>query len=891
MPTRARRHRLPAVLVAVLALLGGALTATPAFADDGVTVSVHVDALPGGGALQGASVSLGGYEAGYESSDETNAEGDVAFANVPADTYSLTVQRAGYVYQEWELDVADADVDHAFTLVPDDASVHGIVRDDNGDPVEGAWVAAYNETGGYSSTEDSTGADGAFRLDHLGEGDWTIETGFDGFGYFSEVVTLEAAQDLEYDIHLVALEYGTVQGTVRGSNGKPLKDINIDFLQDLGGGDLAGQYGGVTDAQGHFSAQVIPGSDFTIRAWALKGYSVPTYLGNVGAIDGATFFDVEADQLIQGKDIVMSTGGAIVAKVYKSTPDGKIQVNPDNWPGPAVWRKVGSDWVQWEIISPYAGETRGSVAVYGLPAGQYRVGFVSNDSPERAFTTQYWKGKSTFDSATTVTVKAGQTTTLSSTTIVYPKPDWDVEEPSEEEIEYADGLDTVVEADQGETFTIDVGEEYAGEWLAVTAHSDPQPMTEGWVRVDSKGRIKATVDYAVPPGEHQVIVQLADQVVLGVQSIEVAEDPTPAKFTTKPVPKLSGSVVVGGKVTAKTGTWKPTPASFSYRWLFNGEVIPDATGATYVPTVAQRGGKLSVEVTAARLGILDPNPVKLSKQSTIGLGTLKTATPKVTGTRKVGSVLTAVPGAWTEGTAFAFQWYRSGKAIKGATEDTYTQVGADAGKRITVKVKGSLEGYKAASKSSSSKPSSTKKGTLEKPVSIAVDGAPAVGAPLTVSYSGSFAPAPIKLSYKWYVGGKVVKGATKATFTPSASNVGKTVRVKVTASKSGYSTTSVTSPSSTAVVKGDFGTVPTPVITGGAVGTKAKVSTTGWSPKPSSFSYRWYLEGSDVAVSTSSTFTPRAADAGKELTVQVTAKRSGYNSASATATVGVTAAP
>jgi hypothetical protein len=518
------------------------------------------------------------------------------------------------------------------------------------------------------------------------------------------------------------------------------------------------------------------------------------------------------------------------------------------------------------------------------------VGFVSSDSPERAFTTQYWKGKSDFDSATTVTVKTGQTTTLSSTTIVYPKPDWDVTEPSEEEVDSADGLDTVVEADQGETFSIDVGEEYAGEWLAVTAHSDPQPMSEGWVRVDSKGRIKATVDYAVPPGEHQVIVQFADQGVLGVQSIEVAEDPTPAVFTTKPTPKLTGSVRVGGTVKVSIGTWKPTPASFSYRWLLDGEAIPDATDASYVPTVEQLGGKLSVEVTATRLGILDPNPVKVSKQVTIGIGSLKTATPKVTGTRKVGSMLTAVPGAWTEGTAFAYQWYRSGKALSGATAETYTLVGADAGRRVTVKVTGSLEGYKSASKSSS-KPSATKKGTLGKPDSIAVDGTPAVGAPLTVSFSGAFTPDPVKLSYAWYVGGKVVKGATKSSYTPSSSNLGKTVQVRVTASRTGYSTTSVTSPKSPAVLKGDFGTVPTPTITGAVVGTKAKVSTTGWAPKPSSFSYRWYLEGSDLPVSTSSTFTPKTADAGKQLTVQVTAKRSGYNNATATAAIEVAEAP
>mgnify|MGYP003704356425 CR=1 FL=1 len=45
--------------------------------------------------------------------------------------------------------------------------------------------------------------------------------------------------------------------------------------------------------------------------------------------------------------------------------------------------------------------------------------------------------------------------------------------------------------------------------------------------------------------------------------------------------------------------------------------------------------------------------------------------PKISGTAKVGSTLTAKPGTWTSKTTFSYQWYANGKAISKATKVTY----------------------------------------------------------------------------------------------------------------------------------------------------------------------------------------------------------------------------
>ena len=56
--------------------------------------------------------------------------------------------------------------------------------------------------------------------------------------------------------------------------------------------------------------------------------------------------------------------------------------------------------------------------------------------------------------------------------------------------------------------------------------------------------------------------------------------------------------------------------------------------------------------------------------------------PTITGTAKVGSVLTAVPGTWGPApVAFTYQWNASGVAIVGANQSTLTPTAPGSGRR------------------------------------------------------------------------------------------------------------------------------------------------------------------------------------------------------------------
>ena len=67
------------------------------------------------------------------------------------------------------------------------------------------------------------------------------------------------------------------------------------------------------------------------------------------------------------------------------------------------------------------------------------------------------------------------------------------------------------------------------------------------------------------------------------------------------------------------------------------------------------------------------------------------------------------------------------------------------------------------------------------------------------------------------------------------------------------------------------------------MGSILTVSNGTWSPTPSRYSYQWLRDGKAIKGATSSKYKLTKSDAGKKISVTVTAKRSAYASASKTA--------
>ncbi|MGC3993478.1 MAG: hypothetical protein QM779_05020 [Propionicimonas sp.] len=165
-----------------------------------------------------------------------------------------------------------------------------------------------------------------------------------------------------------------------------------------------------------------------------------------------------------------------------------------------------------------------------------------------------------------------------------------------------------------------------------------------------------------------------------------------------PVPLYSGVGAVGQVLTALPRQWGPGEVSLAYQWYRSGSGgdvrIDQATKSTYKLAAADLGHRLKVRVTGSRRGFT-PVTKYSAWTSEIQLGTLDPDTPTISGQAVVSKELTADPGTWKPaGVSFSYHWYRGTVLVTKATGPTYTLSGADVGYAITVKVTGSLPGYR-----------------------------------------------------------------------------------------------------------------------------------------------------------------------------------------------------
>lgn len=168
-------------------------------------------------------------------------------------------------------------------------------------------------------------------------------------------------------------------------------------------------------------------------------------------------------------------------------------------------------------------------------------------------------------------------------------------------------------------------------------------------------------------------------------------------------------------------------------------------------------------------------------------------------------------------------------------------------------------------------------GALTIPVNSALpklSGTARVGSTLKAS-TGTWKPTATRYTYQWYVANKAVSGATAASFTLPASAAGHTVHVKVTAIGLGGSGSA--SSKNVTAAKGVLTHASTPVVVGSVkVGSTVHVSVGTWSPKPTTMTYQWLVNGKVIPGATKSTYTIKSIDKGKRLSVRTTASKTAY---------------
>jgi len=262
---------------------------------------------------------------------------------------------------------------------------------------------------------------------------------------------------------------------------------------------------------------------------------------------------------------------------------------------------------------------------------------------------------------------------------------------------------------------------------------------------------------------------------------------------------------------------------------------------------------------------------------------VNTALPTIAGTAQRNQTLTASSGSWTGTTpmTFSYQWLRcdsSGSDCQAVSHggQTYTVAAADVGRTLRVQVTASSsDGQSSATSAATSRvadvnaPSNTARPTIS--------GSAVQGQTLTAS-AGTWNDAA-SYSYRWQRcdanGNGCARISSGQRRTLGANDVGRRLRVEVTASGPGGSTTAFSDPTPT-IATGRPVLSREPSVGGTAREGETLTADPGaWQNSPTRFRYQWQRCDSAgnhcTAVSGSSTRKATVADVGHTLRVQVTA--------------------
>jgi hypothetical protein len=244
--------------------------------------------------------------------------------------------------------------------------------------------------------------------------------------------------------------------------------------------------------------------------------------------------------------------------------------------------------------------------------------------------------------------------------------------------------------------------------------------------------------------------------------------------------------------------------------------VVGATQQTYKLGAADVGSTMRVSVTAmnkngsttatsAQTNVVAAPPAPPSPPT-------NTALPQVSGTAQQGQTLTASTGTWSGSpTAYGYQWQRCNSTggacagVAGATASTYALTSTDVGSTMRVLVSATNAGGTATALSTqtalvASAPVATAPASTALPQ---VSGTAQAGQTLTAS-TGTWTGSPGSYGYQWKrcdsAGATCasITGATANTFALTTTDVGKTLRVAVTATNGVGSTTATSA--QTAVV-------------------------------------------------------------------------------------------
>ncbi len=344
----------------------------------------------------------------------------------------------------------------------------------------------------------------------------------------------------------------------------------------------------------------------------------------------------------------------------------------------------------------------------------------------------------------------------------------------------------------------------AGSWTGA------RPMTYAlqWLRCDAGGCTEiegATISQYRPGTDDlgrrlRLRVTARNQYGEAVATSEPSAAVAPAPPAPATAPSLDGTALDGQLLSGTRGTFTGTgPMTEAVAWErcdATGDgcsTIAGASGATHTLVPADVGRRLRFKVTA-RNDAGSATARSAPSEVVRAIAPAATDLPAVSGTTRDEETLSGTVGAWTGSPdiAYARQWMRCGDAgctpIPGATGATYALAAEDVGSRVRLRVVASNFGNAVTALSEPTAvvaPSAPR--ALDFP---AADGEARDGEAMTARPGAWKGTGPLAHSYRWErcvegAGCSAIEGAVDAVYRLTGADVGRRVRVVVTATGRG----------------------------------------------------------------------------------------------------------
>ena len=215
--------------------------------------------------------------------------------------------------------------------------------------------------------------------------------------------------------------------------------------------------------------------------------------------------------------------------------------------------------------------------------------------------------------------------------------------------------------------------------------------------------------------------------------------------------------------------------------------------------------------------------------------------PTVSGTTQRGSALTAASGTWSGiDNTYGYQWQRDGTDIPNATAATYTLGADDVGKAVRVVV--TATNPEGSASRASAATATIRTAPPVNTVMPTITGAAMRTSTLSAS-QGTWSGAGNTYTYQWQqdagTGFTDIAGATGTTYVLGVAEVGKRIRVRVTAANAD-ATVTATSFATGVVQAGPPANWSAPTVSGTARRTATLTATPGtWTGIGNEYAYQW----------------------------------------------------